>query len=141
MNQINNGTGMLYAIPFGNLDKENIMVLPAGITMAKIRKNGFLNCGVVTPDKFKGSLVNEGSFHMGTDYCRTLAAALLNGDPKDVKFLPYEESEVKAYLALQNGQVDVLVGGIVKPKFDFKRLPVRGFYFSTPYYYENEGSM
>lgn len=140
MNQVNNGTGMLYAIPFGNFDKENIMVPPSGSTMAKIRKDGVLNCGIVTQDQPKGRSVNQGLSRMGADYCRTLAAALLNGDPEHVNFFHYEESELKAYLALQKGQVDVLIGGIIKPKFDFKRSPGRGFYFSTPYYYENEDS-
>ncbi|KAL7538406.1 hypothetical protein ACHAXR_011016 [Thalassiosira sp. AJA248-18] len=152
MNQINNGTGMLYAIPFGNLNKDNTM--NPSKTMTKIMNKGSLNCGVVVPDDFEGNVtvvvpddfegnVTESNklIGMSVDYCRTLAAALLSGDSKDVNFLTFRESNNTSYIALANETIDVVVGGRVQQKYDFALSPsLGGFHFSTPYYYGNESA-
>jgi len=136
MNQINNGTGMLYAIPFGNLEKDTIMDPFSVGTLAKIRNEGSLNCGVIESDRSGGSIKD-----MGVEYCHTLAAALLNGDPKDVTFVTFPVSKIKSYIALANGDIDVLVGDRVQQKFDFKRSSsLAGFHFSIPYYYGYEAA-
>ncbi|KAL7532749.1 hypothetical protein ACHAXR_006489, partial [Thalassiosira sp. AJA248-18] len=108
MNQINNGTGMLYAIPFGNLDKENIV--NASSTITRIRNKGSFDCGLDLPGTFDRSIK---AALTGVEYCRTLAAAFFNGDPTNVNFITYEASELSAYIALAKGEIDVLVGGMI----------------------------
>ncbi|KAL7526277.1 hypothetical protein ACHAXR_002497 [Thalassiosira sp. AJA248-18] len=74
-------------------------------------------------------------------YCRTLAAALFNGDSKDVNFITFQESNITSYIALANGEIDVIVGERVQRKFDFASSPsLGGFHFSSPYYYGNEAA-
>ena len=141
MNQINNGTGMLYAIPFGNLGKDTTMGSVAGnSTLAKITNNGSLNCGVVVPDNFLGNLTESDKLvGMSVYYCRALAAAIFFGNSKDVNFLTFPETNNSSFIALANEEIDVLVGGRVQQKFDLVMSPsVRGLQFSTPYYYGNE---
>ena len=129
MNQINNGTGMLYAIPFGNLEKDATIDQVSGSTLAKIRNKGSLNCGLVGPNR------------MGVEYCRIISAALLNGDPTGVKFKTFPTSKISAYIDLANGEIDILVGDPIERRFDFRRsLASPGFHFSTPYYYGNEAA-
>mmetsp|Transcript_13888 Transcript_13888/g.30279 ORF Transcript_13888/g.30279 Transcript_13888/m.30279 type:complete len:405 (+) Transcript_13888:949-2163(+) len=144
INQMNNETfGMLYAIPFGKLDNDAIVSSSSASTLAKIRKEGSLNCGVAVPDNFEGNNVTGSGklVGMGVEYCHTLAAAILNGDPKDVKFSIFLENDNSSFIALANGTIDVLVGGIlvggrVQRKFDFARSSsLVGIHFSTPYYY------
>jgi len=142
MNEINDGsTGMLYAIPFGNLDTEESAEPSAANTMEKIRRKGKLNCGIVIPEWMDGRItVRSHHKSMGTLYCQTLAAALLNGNPKAVKFVMCDESELNSYISLANGEVDVLVGGAIQRRYDFERsASLGGFHFSTPYYYGDEG--
>jgi len=130
VNQINNGTGMLYAIPFGNLEKDAAVDQTSIDTLAKIRNEGSLKCGIVESDRSEGSIQN-----MGKDYCRILAAALLNGDPKDVVFVE-TGSKINSYIELDTGRIDVLIGDGNPRKFDLMRSSqLAGFQFSTPYYY------
>lgn len=60
-----------------------------------------------------------------------MAAALFFGDYKAVKLLNFSSSD-EAYLALQNGTIDVLTGTNVEKSRDFG-----GYTFSTPYYYKS----
>lgn len=140
MNKINNGTGMLYSIPFGDLDK-SITVRQKMNKMSEIRSNGILSCGVYRPSGLERSVVDDRVLDMGVEYCSTLAAALFNGDPKKVVIVKYEESELSSYIALANGEIDVLVGATVQRKYDFSRSSsLVGFHFSTPYYYGDEAA-
>lgn len=63
--------------------------------------------------------------------CRTMAAALFYGNYEAVNLLNFSSSD-EAYLALQNGKIDVLTGTTVEKSRDFG-----GFAFSTPYYYKS----
>ena len=63
--------------------------------------------------------------------CRTLAAAIFYGNYEAVNLLNFSSTD-EAYLALQNGTVDVLTGTVVNKARDFG-----GNDFSTPYYYES----
>mmetsp|Transcript_35231 Transcript_35231/g.61868 ORF Transcript_35231/g.61868 Transcript_35231/m.61868 type:complete len:476 (-) Transcript_35231:287-1714(-) len=138
MNQINNGTtGMLYATPFGDLKNENGYFFSSNTRDALLdnirNAQGSLNCGVVVPD----------DFHVGmsVEYCRTLAAALFNGNSERVNFLTFSGNDNSSFVALNNGTIDVLAGGRVEKKHDFvSSLSVGGFVFSTPYYYGNESA-
>ena len=75
-------------------------------TLAKVKKNGFLRCGVneglpgfSVPDT-KGEWAG-----MDVDFCRAIAAAIFN-DPKKVRFFP--TSAKVRFTALQAGDFDVL---------------------------------
>ena len=75
MNQINVGTGMLYAIPFGNLDKDTGGAVgpDTSNTLEKIRNAGILNCGVVDSDGVDGTDKTDNRvLDMGLQFCRTL---------------------------------------------------------------------
>src|SRR6185436_5247376 len=75
-------------------------------TLEKIRKLGYLRCGVgeglqgfSAPDA-KGNWTG-----LDVDFCRGIAAAIFN-DPKKVRFTP--ASAKVRFTALQSGEVDVL---------------------------------
>jgi len=144
MNQINDGsTGMLYAVPFGQLNYENdhLSIFATDDTLLdSIREKGSLNCGVVVPEYFAGEVVNSSALvGMSVDYCRTLTAALFNGDHKVLNLTTFSENGSSTFTSLDNGTIDVLAGGRVERSYDFNSLPShRGFQFSTPYYFGNE---
>ena len=78
----------------------------ASPTLAKVKKNGYLRCGVsegltgfATPDA-KG---NWSGFDV--DFCRAIAAAIFN-DPSKVRYFP--TSAKVRFTALQTGDFDVL---------------------------------
>lgn len=164
MNRINNGTKMLFATPFGDLDfaiSKDPDLTEFGpqpdSTFAEIMNNGTLNCGIVTETLDVNETESEGIVGMSTDCkcapisvnflfyawivshflmrfivdCRTLAAAIFYGNYKAVNLLNFSSAD-EAYLALQNGTVDVLTGTVVNKARDFG-----GNDFSTPYYYES----
>jgi len=143
MDQLNNGTGMLYAIPFGDLESKDygtsILATDDSI-LDKLRNDqGVLNCVVCVPDvSMEGIMTNDKLVGMSVDYCRTLAAALSNGSPEAVQLFYFLEFD-NSMTALNNGLVDVLAGARVERKYDFASPPqLGGFQFSTPFYYGNE---
>jgi len=144
MNLINNGTtGMLYATPFGRLKNGNdyLSVFTAGDTfLDEIRGKRSLNCGVVVPKEFDGQITNSSELvGMSVDYCRALAAGIFNGCSEVVNWSTFSENGTSAYASLDNGTIDVLAGGRVEKKYDFESSSsLRGFQFSTPYYFGNE---
>lgn len=144
MNQINDGTtGMIYAIPFGDMEKEDGAL--GGNEFDKtiledIRSKGSLTCGVMmATDEFHGEGNNSKLSEMFLDFCHTLAAALFNGNNQAVKVIIYSDDGNSSYVALDNGTIDVLSGARVNQIRDFKGPPsLGGFHFSTPYYFGNE---
>ena len=148
LNNINNGTaGMLYAIPFGELDNEDTELTmndDETCLLCDIRDQGILNCGVVVPVNFTQDVLESKELTgMNVEYCRTLSAALFNGNEDAVKIYTYTEDDGSAYRALNNGTVDVIAGAQIKKVYDFDS-PLStepfssGFTFSTPYYYGDE---
>lgn len=143
LNRINNGsTGMLYAIPFGELkheiDQEGD---PVDTILHSIRNNGTLDCGIIIPDEYDDGegTAREKLVGMSKDYCRTVAAALFNGNFESVNLWEFSEGDDDSYRALNNGTVDVLSGARIERKNDFRSSPsLGGFHFSTPYYYGND---
>ena len=143
-NDINNGTtGMLYAIPFGYLgNEENAKIDVAPLTLNDVTNNERLNCGVVVPGGFDGDIASSdkvvGIVGMSVDYCRALAAALFGGSLDSVNLTAFSQDD--GFVKLNAGIIDVLAGGKVEKKYDFASpsLGLRGFDFSTPYYYGNE---
>ena len=132
INRINDGSGMLYAIPFGDMlaDPNNppeIIDRPdRSSTLEKIERVQTLKCGVVELEVVDGNLTG-----MGVDYCYSLAAAIFNGKYDAVNFTHFEANE-SAFSALGNETIDVLVGGEVDLIHDEECT------FSTPYYRGNE---
>lgn len=140
MNQINNGTtGMLYAMPFGDLER-NSGVVDANTALEKIRKKGLLECGVVVPDGYTGDISNSDKLiGMNVSFCRALAAALFHGNFKAVRLVKFSEKDISSLESLGNGTIDVLAGRRVERKYDFESSPsLGGFHFSTPFYHGNE---
>jgi len=140
MNQINNGSsGMIYAYPFGELDNEDTELIDGSnlndtCLCDHLRDEDSLNCGILVPSS--GKLVG-----LHVDYCRTLAAALFNGDAEAVKIIFLEDDTDDAYLALENQTIDVLAGAVLHKRFYFESsLSPSGFHFSTPYYYGDEAA-
>jgi len=144
MNHINTGTtGMLYAIPFGELDNEDydgigdIMNISASLLNRIGKETGSLNCGVIVPHNFTGnSEKSDMLIGMSIAYCQSVAAALFNGDFNNVNLLNFTNND--AFVALNNGTIDVLAGAEIKREYDFASPSLGGFHFSTPYYYGNE---
>lgn len=126
MNRINNGTAMLYAIPHGDLEPD---ADGSDIFLENLRTNGILNCGVVSQNEFDGN--STGLVGLSADYCRTLSAALYNGNSGSVNFraIPNEN----ALDALMNGTIDVIAGFRV----DLAEKNT-SFTFSMPFYFGNE---
>merc|ERR1719401_3124499 len=81
----------------------------------------------------KENEISKGLVGLSKDYCRTLSAALFNGDEKAVDFHTFSKQD--AYVALKDGIVDVVTGGKVEKKYD---LGTPGIQYSTSYYYGNE---
>ena len=101
MNQINNGTPMLYAIPFG--DAEDVDESLESGRLYDIRNHGLLKCGVVLPDyNFTGNITSSdqlvGLVGMSVDYCHTLAAALFNGNWEAVELFSFPVDEIMRML-------------------------------------------
>jgi len=143
-NQINNGTtGMLYAIPFGELQPENDHnyegISSNSTVLHNMRNNGTLNCGVIDPGGHDSAEVDETLVGMSVDYCRTLAAALFNGNFESINLLRFSANDDDSFLALNNGTIDVISGVKIEKKYDFESSALNGgFHFSTPYYYGNK---
>mmetsp|Transcript_19829 Transcript_19829/g.43151 ORF Transcript_19829/g.43151 Transcript_19829/m.43151 type:complete len:1013 (+) Transcript_19829:140-3178(+) len=139
-NQINNGTGMLYAVPFGDLDIDTIVEPAIDSMLSKLRAEGTIHCGVTIPANFTGRVIESGKLvGMGVDYCRALSAAIFTGDSEAVKFTTFPDIDNSSFVSLANGTIDVIVGGRVQREYDFESSATpEGFHFSTPYYYGNE---
>lgn len=124
MNQANNGTGMLYAVPFGNLDRDDFVGPTTSSMLAKIRNETSLRCGVVVPRGFRGDVADSNELvGIGVDYCRTLSAGIFIGDPHAVHFFTFPDIDNSSAIALVNGTIDVLVGERVQQKYDFETSP------------------
>ena len=141
MNEDNRGTGMLYALPFGNLDRDTFSTRMAqSITLARLRKEMSLRCGLVVPSGFEGN-VTDGLVGMGVDYCRALAASIFVGDMNALDILTFTETDDSSALSLANGTIDVLVGATIQQDYDFDTSPASvSLHFSTPYYYGNSST-
>jgi general L-amino acid transport system substrate-binding protein len=103
-------------------------------TLEKVRKNGFLRCGVneglpgfANPDA-KGNWTG-----FDVDFCRALAAAIFN-DPSKVRFTP--TSAKVRFTALQSGEFDVLSRNT---SWTMSRDVQLGLEFIAVSYYDGQG--
>lgn len=105
-------------------------------TLDKVRKNGYLRCGVSeglqgfsTPDA-KGNWTG-----LDVDFCRAIAAAVL-GDAQKVRFTP--ASAKVRFTALQSGEYDVLSRNTT---WTMSRDVQLGLEFAGTIYYDGQGFM
>ena len=140
-NALNHGSGMLYAIPFGNLDKSVLADPVDSHMLAKIRNETALRCGVLVPRNFEGTVTGSNTLvGMGVDYCRALASAIFIGNSNALHFSTFLDGD-SSIMALSNRTIDVLVGERVQQKYDLEISPMGGgggLHFSIPYYYGKE---
>jgi len=106
----------------------------ASPTLAKVKKNGYLRCGVneglpgfANPDS-KGNWTG-----LDVDLCRAIAAAIFN-DPKKVRYTP--TSAKVRFTVLQAGEVDVLSRNTT---WTMSRDVQIGLEFAGVMYYDGQG--
>jgi general L-amino acid transport system substrate-binding protein len=76
-------------------------------TIGQIKQRGVLNCGVDTGAPGFAVKDDKGKWvGLDVDYCRSLAAVVLN-DPEKVSYVPLT-AKVR-FTALQNGEIDILI--------------------------------
>ena len=75
------------------------------------------------PGGFEGETKeSDGLVRMSIKYCRTLGAALLNGDYTAVNLTTFLENDNSLFAALNNGTMDALTGRRVKKKYNLEAL-------------------
>jgi len=131
MNRLNNGTPMIREIPFGigNLVQRN-SERATGL-LGDIRKARKFNCGVFVPDDVKekiGVLNESGVVGLGATYCKTVSAAILNGDANELtSWNAFPSSQkAQAYEALNNGTIDALANALIEFKYDIGTEDLKG---------------
>ena len=78
----------------------------AGSTLERVRRRGFVQCGVSTGIAGFSALDRDGAWRgLDVDVCRAIAAAVL-GDAARVRFTPLTAAQ--RFTALQTGEIDVL---------------------------------
>ena len=143
--------GLLYPYPFGKLDEAPTdassssyqPILTAGGTLETIEGRQALYCGIITDETRRDGLVfrNESTndwMGIDVDYCRGLAASLFAGDVKidSTLYLMQYPSIEDAFVALANGEIDVLSGAVYNLENDVKQPTTnQGFAFGDIYYY------
>lgn len=132
---INNGTPMLYVIPYGNLDNSHDeMFFDLSHTFAGIKSETNLNCGIVVQDSNSDNSTVDGMFGMAVSFCQTLASSMLDGNLFAVNYTTFYDEE-SSTIALKNEEVDVLFGLTASMTSNFG---IEGVVFSTPYFYGNQ---
>lgn len=139
INTINNGTPMLYVIPYGDLNNANEqMFYNLSKTFADVRSRNQLNCGLLIQDGYAEDLISsEALFGMGVSFCQTLASSMLDGNLYGVNYTTFQDVG-SSLLALNNGAIDVLLGVAADMNYNFGNQTLDGVTFSASYYYGNE---
>jgi ABC-type amino acid transport substrate-binding protein len=131
---------VLMRLLFAALTAVLVAVAPAlaagSPTLDRVKKNGYLRCGVneglpgfASPDS-KGNWTG-----MDVDFCRAVAAAIFN-DPKKVRFTP--TSAKVRFTVLQSGEVDLLSRNTT---WTMSRDTQLGLEFVGVIYYDGQGFM
>ena len=106
----------------------------AGATLDKVKKKGFVQCGVSTGLGGFSSADDKGNWvGMDVDVCRAVAAALF-GDAKKVKYSPLTAKE--RFTALQSGEIDLLSRNTT---WTATRDTSLGLNFAGVNYYDGQG--
>ncbi len=105
-------------------------------TLADVKKNGFLKCGVSTGLAGFSSADDKGNWQgLDVDVCRAVAAAVL-GDASKVKYNPLTAKE--RFTALQSGEIDMLSRNTT---WTLTRDASLGLNFAGVNYYDGQGFM
>ena len=108
----------------------------AGPTLDKVKKSGFLTCGVSTGLAGFSMADHEGHYvGIDVDTCRAIAAAVL-GDANKTKYVPATTQQ--RFTMLQSGEIDVLTRNTT---WTLTREGDLGFLFGPPTYYDGQGFM
>lgn len=103
-------------------------------TLEKVKKNGYLRCGVSEGLPGFGNPDTKGNWSgLDVDFCRAIAAAILN-DPSKVRFTP--TSAKVRFTALQAGEFDVLSRNTT---WTISRDVQLGLEFIGVIYYDGQG--
>ncbi len=135
MNKLNHrASKMIYATPFDELEnKDDYLLNPtAGNPLLdKIKKKGWLNCGLIVPDGFDGDIEESDMLvDMIVDYCCALTAVPFNGDIKAAILSTFLGNDMSYFVALNNGTIHALAGGRIGQKYDLESSsPFIGFLF------------
>jgi general L-amino acid transport system substrate-binding protein len=109
---------------------------PTSNTVEAIRGRGQLGCGVNTGLAGFGAPDAQGRYQgFDVDYCRALAAALLN-DPDRVRYVP--TTTQNRFTTLQSGEVDILSRNTT---WSFSRDTALGLDFPAITFYDGQGFM
>jgi general L-amino acid transport system substrate-binding protein len=105
-------------------------------TLKAVKDRGMLNCGANGTLAGFGLPDAQGNWTgLDVDFCRAIAAAVLN-DPKKVKFVPLSAKD--RFTALQSGEVDVLARNTT---WTSSRDSSLGLSFTGVDYYDGQGFM
>ena len=105
-------------------------------TLEKVRKNGYLRCGVSEGLQGFSSPDAKGNWTgLDVDFCRAIASAIF-GDPSKVRFSP--ASAKVRFTALQSGEYDVLSRNTT---WTMSRDVQLGLEFVGAIYYDGQGFM
>ena len=115
-NIMNDGTGLIFSFPFGNLGNEGPGPIEGG-NIEKILERGHLICGI-RPDR-PGFAIAETSNVDGADqwtgldvdYCRAISSALFGGDFSALVFVEVDD-EYSFENDIEEVEVDVVAGAI-----------------------------
>jgi len=108
----------------------------AGETLQRIKRRGFLQCGVSQGLPGFSNPDERGRWSgIDTDYCRALAAAIF-GDPERVRFRPLSAKD--RFTALQSGEIDILSRNTT---WTMSRDTQLGFNFVGVTYYDGQSFM
>lgn len=135
----NQNTGLIYSIPFGDLEATGPGVDP-DMALGHILARGYLRCAVRSRPGF--ATLNEDSGWSGLDieFCRLLSAALFAGETQTIEFVDLSNgTESALYASLANDDVDVVAGAQVLLQARYHEPTTGlGFAFSSPYFYNND---
>lgn len=144
-------TGLLYALPFGDLLGNGPDPQDGG-TLNAVLERGFLTCGVrtsrgpafvrevsrITSNPQQGDVVTSDWLGFDVEFCRALAGSLFVGSIDQVVFVAFDNSE-GSYAALASGEIDLVAGARVTLQASYREpTSGRGYHFSMPYYYDND---
>ncbi|HEY2066566.1 MAG TPA: amino acid ABC transporter substrate-binding protein [Gemmatimonadaceae bacterium] len=104
-------------------------------TLSRIRARGSVKCGITQGAGFATSDSRGQWQGFDVDFCRAVAAAVLN-DPAKVTFIPYTQQQ--RFAGLQSGEVDLLANGT---SLTISRVMQRHLHFGPVYFYDGQGFM
>jgi general L-amino acid transport system substrate-binding protein len=109
--------------------------LASASTLEEVVKKGELSCGISTGIAGFSSTDSMGVWKgLDVDFCKSVAAAVFNGDTSKVKYIPLTAKE--RFTALQSGEIDVLARATT---WTATRDTSLGLNFAGVNYYDGQG--